>query len=144
MRAVVLCLPSLWLLGLFPCESLSASFPGPAITDDIRFNQERADEAFEANRYDEAYRIYERELVSNGDKFAQYRIGWMHWRGLGVKENRVEAAAWFRLAAERGDPDLIELRDGVDGVLTPEEAEQANGRFDSSDDSETAPSLRHL
>src|SRR5690606_8850943 len=42
------------------------------------------------------------EAARRGDRVAQYNLGLMHAFGLGVDENPVEAAAWYRKSAEQG------------------------------------------
>ena len=45
-----------------------------------------------------------RQAAKRGDVEAQYRLGWMHLGGRGVKKNNKAAARWLRLAAEGGHP----------------------------------------
>jgi uncharacterized protein len=43
-------------------------------------------------------------LANGGDSTAQYHLGLMYRHGRGVKQDEVEAAKWYRLAAEQGRP----------------------------------------
>jgi len=44
-----------------------------------------------------------RRLAMAGDKKAQVALGWAFSSGNGVPEDKVKAAGWYRLAAEKGD-----------------------------------------
>ncbi len=44
-----------------------------------------------------------RPLAANGDAQAQYELGFMYDRGLGVPQDYKEAASWYRKAAEQGN-----------------------------------------
>jgi len=44
-----------------------------------------------------------RPLAANGDAHAQYELGFMYDRGLGVRQDYREAASWYRKAAEQGN-----------------------------------------
>ena len=57
--------------------------------------------AFSIQDYQTAARLY-RELAEQGDVEAQYSLGNMYYRGMGVPENYAEAAKWYRKAAEQG------------------------------------------
>ncbi len=73
--------------------------------------QRKVDDLFERGEYDRAYFIYRNELVPLGDKYAQYMVGFMHLTGKGTDEDPVAASAWYRLAAERGTPEFVAVRD---------------------------------
>ena len=79
--------------------------------------------------YERALLIYEKELAPIGDKYAQYMVGYMHLNAEGTAQNRAEALAWFRLAAERGEPLLGQVRDEVTAKLTPAERIAAEAIF---------------
>ncbi len=70
-----------------------------------------AETLFQRGEYQRALIIYEHDLAPLGDKYAQYMIGFMHLIGAGVPEDAVTASAWYRLAAERGNPELVAERD---------------------------------
>ena len=56
--------------------------------------------------------IYRNDLAPIGDKYAQYMLGYMSLSGLGVEQDPVLASAWYRLAAERGEPEeFVVIRD---------------------------------
>ncbi len=44
-----------------------------------------------------------RPLAANGDACAQFDLGFMYDRGLGVPQDYKEAASWYRKAAEQGN-----------------------------------------
>lgn len=73
--------------------------------------QRKVDQLFERGEFERAYFIYRNELVPAGDKYAQYMVGFMHLMGMGVDEDSVIASAWYRLAAERGTPEFVAVRD---------------------------------
>jgi len=103
------------LLASFLCVgALSQSykpFPGDAVDQRTRDIQERVEELYTAGNFDRALWIYERDLAPLGDKYAQYMVGHMYMNAEGVPQNMVEALAWFRLSAERGEPLLVKIRD---------------------------------
>ena len=84
--------------------------------------QAKAEELFERGDYRRAYTIYLNDLAPIGDKYAQYMLGFMSLSGLGVDQDPVLASAWYRLAAERGEPpqfvavrnDFLDQLDGDD------------------------------
>jgi len=91
--------------------------------------QGKVDELFERGEYDRAYFIYRNELAPVGDKYAQYMIGFMHLTGMGVDEDPVAASAWYRLAAERGTPQFMAVRDMLLGDLTADERQRSDRLF---------------
>ena len=84
--------------------------------------QAKAEELFQREHYRRAHVIYLTDLAPIGDKYAQYMLGFMSLSGLGVEQDHVLASAWYRLAAERGEPEefvairdeLLEQLDAVD------------------------------
>ena len=42
-------------------------------------------------------------LAANGDAIAQFKLGFMYYRGNGVQQDYKEAASWYRKAAEQGN-----------------------------------------
>jgi hypothetical protein len=74
---------------------------------------EQAEELYSSGHFQRAYFIYVNELAAIGDKYAQYMAGYMNHYGKGVPRNLVQASAWYRLAAEQGAPQFVELRDQV-------------------------------
>jgi hypothetical protein len=76
--------------------------------------QAKAEELFNREQYRRAHTIYLNDLAPIGDKYAQYMLGFMSLGGLGVERDPVLASAWYRLAAERGEPEeFVEIRDEV-------------------------------
>lgn len=74
--------------------------------------QAKAEELFDREQYRRAHVIYLNDLAPIGDKYAQYMLGFMSLGGLGVEQDPVLASAWYRLAAERGEPEeFVEIRD---------------------------------
>ena len=104
-------------------------FPGvPTDSHTLRI-QERVEGIFSSGDYGRALLIYEKELAPRGDKYAQYMVGFMHLTGTGVRKNRAEALAWYRLAAERGEGPLLKARDALRESLDSAELERADVRF---------------
>ena len=75
----------------------------------LRLHQ-KAEELYNSGHFKRAYFIYVNELAAIGDKYAQYMAGYMYQYGKGVPEDVIRASAWYRLAAEQGAPQFVELR----------------------------------
>lgn len=73
--------------------------------------QTRVDELYERGEFERAFLIYRDELASIGDKYAQYMVGYMILSGQGVRQDPIQASAWYRLAAERGTEEFEMVRD---------------------------------
>lgn len=84
----------------------SGSFSSPT----LRLH-EQAEELYRNGHPERAYFIYVNELAVIGDKYAQYMAGYMCLNGKGVPRDPIKASAWYRLAAERGAPEFVEVRD---------------------------------
>jgi TPR repeat protein len=91
--------------------------------------QRKVDELFERGEYDRAYFIYRNELAPLGDKYAQYMLGFMHLTGKGVDEDPVAASAWYRLAAERGTPQFMAVRDMLMSDISADQHAQSDRLF---------------
>jgi hypothetical protein len=104
-------------------------FPGAPTDSRTLKVQDRVEGIFLSGDYGRALLIYEKELAPLGDKYAQYMVGFMHLTGKGVTENRSEALAWYRLAAERGEVPFIKARDALRASLEPAELERSEARF---------------
>ncbi len=102
---------ALLLMMVAPNAALSEEFPAPPLTRALKAKMTAADEAFEDERFPDAYRIYKSDLAPMGDKYSQYKIGLMHLHGLGVPRSFAAGVAWFELAAERDHARLSEVRD---------------------------------
>ena len=95
------------------------SFPGGETDRATLRTRERVEELYLSGAYERAYFIYRKELAPRGDKYAQYMIGYMHFTGAGVPEGPAVALAWYRLAAERGEPAIELARDELQKTLSP-------------------------
>ena len=103
------------------------SFPGGETDRATLRTQERVEELYLSGTYERAYFIYRKELAPRGDKYAQYMIGYMHFTGAGVPEDPAVALAWYRLAAERGEPAIELARDELQKILSPTQIATAKG-----------------
>ena len=104
-------------------------FPGRIVDQRTLQIQERVEEIYDSGNFSRALSIYEEDLAPMGDKYAQYMIGYMHLQAEGVATDKVEALSWFRLAAERREPLLIEVRDALVADLSVEEIRESDVRF---------------
>ena len=91
--------------------------------------QQRVDELYERGKYERAYVIYRDELAAVGDKYAQYMVGYMTLQGKGVASDPVLASAWYRLAADRGTPEFVYVRDVLLADLDPTEMERSDRAY---------------
>lgn len=55
------------------------------------------------------------------DKYSQHRLSLMYWDGEGVPHDRALAYVWSDLAAERGTPKLLAIREKMWAALAPDE-----------------------
>ena len=83
-----------WLLGV----SLAVMLTATASAADLQ----QGKDAFESGDYATAFIIFTL-LAKEGDIDAQNYLAMMYDDGLGVEENKEEAAQWYRLSAEAGD-----------------------------------------
>lgn len=104
-------------------------FPSAPINMETLRVQEKAESLFDEGNYKRAYFIYRNELVPIGDKYSQYMVGFMHLTGKGTSEDRVAATAWYRLAAERGTPEFVTVRNQLMVALRPEQKAQSDQLF---------------
>ena len=117
---------------LFCCASAAQSgesFPRQAPDQNLIKTQQKVDELFEKGDYERAMFIYREELAPGGDKFAQYMVGYMHYSGRGVAEDQVEASAWYRLAAERGEESYIRVRDVLLSLFNEEQRARSDAIY---------------
>jgi hypothetical protein len=63
-----------------------------------------------------------------GDKYSQHRLSLIHWHGVGAPKDRVLGYVWADVAAERGYPSLLAIREKMWSSLTPEEREAVAAR----------------
>jgi hypothetical protein len=104
-------------------------FPGAPADERTLRAQDRVEELYERGEYARALMICKEDLAPKGDKYAQYTIGFMHLAGQGVPPDNASALAWYRLAAERGDPALVRARDNLFRQMSPEKIEESNRIF---------------
>jgi hypothetical protein len=121
------------LLSLASCLVLAGEaykqFPGAPLDERTLHTQERVEELYEQGEYSRALMIFVEDLAPKGDKYAQYTIGYMHLHGQGVPQNNARALAWYRLAAERGAPALVQARDSLSAKLTAAEIAESSRIF---------------
>lgn len=104
-------------------------FPGaPTDSRTLRI-KDKVEEIYSSGNYARAMLIYAKELAPQGDKYAQYMVGYMYLAGRGVDRDPAEALAWYRLAAERGEPKFIQARDALYESLDAAELEESDARF---------------
>lgn len=91
--------------------------------------QDKVDKLFDSGNFKRAFFIYRNELAPIGDKYAQYMVGYMYHTGMGIEEDRITASAWYRLAAERGTPEFMAVRDQALHKLDASEIRYSNARY---------------
>ena len=75
--------------------------PMQAYAQNSRLNFDQGVSAAEAGNYAEAYCIW-KPLADFGHAEAQYRLGWLYAKGLGLAINEATAIYWWKLAADLG------------------------------------------
>jgi hypothetical protein len=98
-----------------------AAFPKPHL-------KRLADAAYTRGHHEHALHMY-RRASRWGDKFSQFSVGIMLWRGEGTGADRPQAWAWLALAAERGYPFMTDLRDHAWDALDEAERTRAAEQF---------------
>jgi hypothetical protein len=121
------------LLAVSFCASVQAQsytpFPGAAHDERTLRIQERVEELYVAGDFERALLIYQKELAPLGDKYAQYMVGYMHLNAQSLPQDKVSALAWYRIAAERGEPALEQARDELVASMTAQEITDSNRGF---------------
>ncbi len=121
------------LLAAFFCANTQAQtyrpFPGETMNKRTFDTQERVEALYDSGEYKRALFIYERELAPLGDKYAQYMVGYMHLNAQSVSQDSVSALAWYRIAAERGEPALRQARDELLESMTAPDVAVSNRIF---------------
>lgn len=79
-----------------------------------------AAEAAESGRWGDAVRLFT-TAASYADKYSQHRLSLLHWHGVGTPVDRATAYVWSDLAAERGYPQFLAIREKMWGELTEQE-----------------------
>ena len=91
---------------------MSSSDAGIGLDSRTLSVQAKAEDLFARGDFRRAHVIYLNDLAPIGDKYAQYMLGFMIGNGLGVDQDPLLASAWYRLAAERGEPaEFLAIRD---------------------------------
>jgi len=67
--------------------------------------------AYQDGDYGTAFTLYQ-VLANYGDAAAQHNLGLMYENGLGVAQDEVEAARWYRLSADQGFPPAVARLNG--------------------------------
>lgn len=106
-------------------SALLADFPGSRTIS----VQRKVEQLYERGEFDRAFFIYRNELVPIGDKYAQYMVGYMHLIGTGTDEDPVAASAWYRLAAERGTPEFVNVRNQLMHDLNADERRRSDAHY---------------
>lgn len=91
--------------------------------------QDKVDALFVAGDYERAFFIYRNELAPIGDKYAQYMVGYMYLTGTGTTEDPIAASAWYRLAAERGTPEFVAVRDQLLRNMNDDEMRRSDAEY---------------
>ena len=92
--------------------------------------QAKAEELFQRGDYRRAHVIYLNDLAPIGDKYAHYMLGYMSLSGLGVEQDPILASAWYRLAAERGEPEeFVVIRDDLLDQLDEVQMERSDKMY---------------
>jgi Sel1 repeat len=91
--------------------------------------QSKVERIFDAGEYERAFFIYRNELAPLGDKYAQYMVGFMYQSGLGVAADKISAAAWYQLAAERGTREFVVVRDRLLSEMEQRDLDSARALY---------------
>lgn len=113
----------------FAAANAGSAFPTVHADANTMRTQEKAGRLFDKGKYDRAYFIFRNELAPLGDKYSQYMVGFMYLTGKSVERDRARAAAWYRLAAERGLPEFVSARDELLAVLDDQERVRSDRWF---------------
>ncbi|NIV17288.1 MAG: hypothetical protein GWN47_02525 [Woeseiaceae bacterium] len=114
--------------GLVAAQS-AESFPTVHVDANTVRVQEKAEYLFVNGSFDRAFFIYRNELAPIGDKYSQYMVGYMYEMGKSVERDLAKAAAWYRLAAERGTPEFVQEHDKLLARLDAAERDRADRWF---------------
>lgn len=104
-------------------------FPGEPLSRSIVQLQIGADQLYEQARFSQALEIYRDRLAPIGDKYAQYMVGYLHQQGQGMVADPVNAYAWLRLAAQRGDPTLLAAMEQQREALSTQQIAQGEQTY---------------
>ena len=115
------------LLALAPVSGVQAQGRG-FDTSTLRL-QAKADNLYRKGHWERAHFIYVNELAAKGDKYSQYMAGYMVLHGKGVERDKIEASAWYRLAAERDSPEFVAIRDQILESMSEEDRQASDAVF---------------
>ena len=107
----------------------SSEYPAGPIDSKTLRTQGKAEALYERGDFKRALFIYENELATMGDKYAQYMTGYMYLMGQGAPADPVLASAWYRLAAERGSPEFITVRDRLLGTMNDAQRARSDAHY---------------
>ena len=86
--------------------------------------------AYQQRHYDDAIRRF--EMASGyADKYSQHYLSLIHWHGVGTPVDRVQEYIWSDLAAERGNPRLLAIREKMWAQLSAQEQARVPGEGES-------------
>src|SRR6056297_4347851 len=105
-------------------------FPGSAPSSRTVKIQQKAERAYQEGDYERAFRIWRKDLVEIGDKYAQYMVGYLYLTGQGTERDATKAYAWYRLAAERGHDELVRVMEELEPRLTPAELDAGMAEYE--------------
>ncbi|QWP77143.1 sel1 repeat family protein [Lysobacter sp. K5869] len=94
-----------------------------ALHPDVEYRQ-LGIQAYRRGQLDTALQRF-RRAGYYGDKPSQAFAAEMYWKGEGAPADRATAYIWMDLAAERGYPDLVALRERYWAAMTPDERKTA-------------------
>jgi hypothetical protein len=83
-----------------PRPAAAQTAPSNATSSEELLKQAKG--AYDRKDYAAAMAFY-RKLADHGDAQAQFEIGWMYQKGLGVPEDYAQARAWYEKSAQQGD-----------------------------------------
>jgi TPR repeat protein len=107
----IVCFAALLLASDFAWSQRSSELSADLPDTRTMATQDKVARMFDAGDFERAFFIYRNELAPIGDKYAQYMVGYMLLTGTGVQKDPIAASAWYRLAAERGTPEFVAVRD---------------------------------
>jgi TPR repeat protein len=91
--------------------------------------RDEATSLYASGDYKQAYKKYLKQ-GKNGDRFSQYRVSYMHLKGLGAKEDIIESLAWATLAAQNGQEDLSSYQKRVAALVPQDRRKKAQNKVD--------------
>ena len=68
---------------------------------DAKAQNDLGDKYYNSENYAEAVKWYQK-AAEQGDAYAQFKMGYLYYKGFGVTQDYTEAAKWYRKSAEQG------------------------------------------